>query len=129
MVTGLSLVLLTLGIGAGVATTIAKHSPKDANAPHIILVGRSRQNADVVIERMKSVNSAGKYEFVQGDLTLMKGVRSVVAEISGKVDKINFFCMTQGVATLKTKDDTEEGIDTKFALHFYSRFPPFSIRF
>jgi NAD(P)-dependent dehydrogenase (short-subunit alcohol dehydrogenase family) len=116
--------MLTLGIGAGIATAMAKYSPKDTNAPHIILIGRNRQSADAVIESMKNVNSAGKYEFVQGDLTLMKGVRSVAAEIAGKVEKINFLCMSPGIFSLKAKDETEEGIDRKLALHFYSRFPP-----
>jgi short-subunit dehydrogenase len=116
--------MLTLGIGAGIATAMAKYSPKDTNAPHIILIGRNRQNADAVIESMKNVNSAGKYEFVHGDLTLMKGVRSVAAEIAGKVERINFLCMSPGILSLKVKDETEEGIDRKLALHFYSRFPP-----
>ena len=66
----------------------------------------------------------GKYEFVQGDLTLMKGVRSVVDEISSKVDKINYLCMSQGTLSMAKKDDTDEGIDKKMALHFYSKLVP-----
>jgi len=70
---------------------------------------------------MKKANEAGKYEFIQGDLSLMKGVKSVATEIAGKVEDINFLCMSPGTASLKGKDDTEEGIDRKLALHFYSR--------
>ena len=110
-----------LGIGAGIATAFAKYSPKDANAPHIILIGRNKESADAIIEDMKKKNSAGKYEFVQGDLTLMKGVRSVATEIGSKVDGINFLCMSPGMLSLKGKDDTEEGIDRKMALHYYAR--------
>ena len=110
------------GIGAGIASAFAKYGPRDANAPYIILVGRSQQGANAVIEEMKKSNAQGKYEFVQGDLTLMKGVRSVADEISKKVDKINYLCMSQGMFSLASKDDTEEGIDRKMALHFYSRF-------
>jgi len=110
-----------VGIGAGIATAFAKYAPKDSNAPYIIIIGRSRQGADSVIEEMKKVNAAGKYEFVQGDLTMMKNVRSVATEVSGKVDKINYLCMSPGVLTLKGQDDTDEGIDRKMALHFYSR--------
>lgn len=73
---------------------------------------------------MKKFNSKGKYEFVQGDLTLMKGVRSVVDEISSKVDKINYLCMSQGTLSMAKKDDTDEGIDKKMALHFYSKLVP-----
>jgi NAD(P)-dependent dehydrogenase (short-subunit alcohol dehydrogenase family) len=85
-------------------------------------VGRNRQSADAVIANMKKLNSAGTYEFVQGDLTLMKTVRSVAEEISTKVDKINYLCMSQGILSLKVHDDTEEGIDRKMALHYYSRW-------
>jgi NAD(P)-dependent dehydrogenase (short-subunit alcohol dehydrogenase family) len=109
------------GIGAGIATAFAKYSPKDKNAPHIILVGRSQQGADDVIAEMKKVNSAGQYEFVKGDLSLMKGVRSVANEVTSKVDKINYLCMSAGILTLKAQDDTEEGLDKKASLHFYSR--------
>lgn len=110
-----------LGIGAGVATAFAKYSPKDTNAPHIIIIGRNRQSANKVIEEMKKVNGAGKYEFVPGDLSLMKGVKSVATEIASKVEDINFLCMSPGMLSLKSKDDTEEGIDRKLALHFYAR--------
>jgi NAD(P)-dependent dehydrogenase (short-subunit alcohol dehydrogenase family) len=113
---------LIAGIGAGVAKAFAKYGPKDANAPYIILIGRSRQGAEDVINEMKKHNSNGKYEFIQGDLSLMKGVRGVAAEIAGKVDEINYLCMSQGIMTMKTKDDTEEGIDRKMSLHFYSRY-------
>ena len=110
-----------LGIGAGIAMAMAKYSPQDANAPHIILIGRNRQSVDAVIESMTKANSAGKYEFVQGDLTLMKNVKSVVAEIAKRVECVNFLCMSPGIATFAVNDDTEEGIDRKLALHFYAR--------
>jgi hypothetical protein len=70
---------------------------------------------------MKKVNAAGKYEFVQGDLSLMKGTKTVATEVLQKTDKINFLCMTPGILSTKLKENTEEGIDRKMAVHFYSR--------
>jgi short-subunit dehydrogenase len=70
---------------------------------------------------MKNFNSAGKYEFIAADLTLMKNVRAVAREIEGKVDKVNYLCMSPGFLSLKGKDDTEEGIDRKVSLNFYAR--------
>jgi NAD(P)-dependent dehydrogenase (short-subunit alcohol dehydrogenase family) len=70
---------------------------------------------------MKTFNAGGKYEFVQGDLTLMKSVKGVVNEISNKVDKINYIVMSPGILSFKGADDTEEGIDRKLALHYYAR--------
>jgi hypothetical protein len=74
-----------------------------------------------VIEELKRSNSSGNYEFVQADLTLMKNVEQVAREITSKVEKINYLCMSQGISSMKIRDDTEEGIDRKMALHFYSR--------
>ena len=71
---------------------------------------------------MKTLNAAGKYEFVQGDLSVMKGVKSIANEIASKVDKVNYLCMTQGFFSISSKADTEEGIDKKLALHYYSRY-------
>ena len=79
-----------------------------------------------MIAEMKKVNSAGQYEFVKGDLSLMKGVRSVANEVASKVDKINYLCMSPGILTLKAQDDTKEGLDRKASLHFYSRLTDFS---
>lgn len=112
----------TNGIGAGIATAFAKYAPKDANAPHIIIIGRSRPGADSVIAELKKLNAGGKYEFVQADLTLMKSVKGVAKEIASKVDKINYLCMSPGILSFKGKDDTEEGIDRKMALNYYARF-------
>jgi NAD(P)-dependent dehydrogenase (short-subunit alcohol dehydrogenase family) len=81
-----------------------------------------------VIAEMKNLNSAGQYEFIKGDLSLMKGVRSVADEVAGKVDRINYLCMTAGILSLKAHDDTEEGIDRKTSLNFYSRLTYLSSR-
>ena len=70
---------------------------------------------------MKSINPSGKYEFVQGDLSLMSSVKAVAKAVASKVDKINFLCMTAGMLALG-KNDTSEGNDMKLALDFYSRY-------
>ena len=110
------------GIGAAIATAFVKYSPKDApNSPHVIIVGRSRDGANTVIEEMTSLNPAGKYEFVQGDLSLMSSVRAVAKEVGSKVDKVNFLVLTAGMLGLG-KNDTSEGNDMKLSLDFYSRY-------
>jgi hypothetical protein len=70
---------------------------------------------------MKRLNGAGKYEFIKGDLMLMSGVKSVAQEIASKVDRVHFLCMSPGIFSLDSKDDTSEGIDRKLALHYYAR--------
>ena len=70
---------------------------------------------------MKQYNSAGKYDFVQADMTAMKNVRNVANEIASKVEKINFLVMSTGFFSLKSKDDSEDGIDRKVAIHYHAR--------
>ena len=36
-------------------------------------------------------------------------------------DKLDILVMTQGIATTQGRTETEEGIDMKLALHYYSR--------
>jgi hypothetical protein len=114
--------LIRTGIGAAIATAFVKYSPKDAaNSPRVIIVGRSRDGANTVIEEMTSLNPAGKYEFVQGDLSLISSVRAVAKEVARKVDKVNFLVLTAGMLGLG-KNDTSEGNDMKLSLDFYSRY-------
>jgi len=69
---------------------------------------------------MTSINPAGKYEFVQGDLSLMSSCKAVAKELASKVDKVNFLVLTAGMLGLG-KNDTSEGNDMKLSLDFYSR--------
>lgn len=36
-------------------------------------------------------------------------------------DKLDILVLTQGIATTQGRTETEEGIDMKMALHYYSR--------
>ncbi len=70
---------------------------------------------------MKTINPSAQPTFLQTDISLLKNVNSVCAEIAAKEKKLNLLFMTPGYMTLKGRDETAEGLDRKFVLHYYAR--------
>ncbi|KAF9061937.1 hypothetical protein BDP27DRAFT_1337301 [Rhodocollybia butyracea] len=94
----------TSGVGQGMAEAFARHTKGNA---HIILIGRNSSAAD---------------SFVACDITLMKNVQKTTEELIKRVPRINFLVISSGVMNLNGRDETEEGIDRKLAVHYYARW-------
>ncbi|PWY68619.1 hypothetical protein BO70DRAFT_344715 [Aspergillus heteromorphus CBS 117.55] len=107
----------TSGISLSTAVALARHTI----SPKIYLVGRSQSAADTAIASMKSINPSAQMTFCQADISLLTNVDSVCAEIAAKEKKLNLLFMTPGYLTLKGRDETAEGLDRKFVLHYYAR--------
>lgn len=102
----------TNGIGRASAIKLAQHGHD------VIIVGR---NAIVGAEVVKEIEKAGrKAYFVQGDVSLMREVQRIAAEIHKITNKINVLLHCTDVA-IKKRVDTAEGIELCFATNFLSR--------
>ncbi|KAJ7617792.1 NAD(P)-binding protein [Roridomyces roridus] len=110
----------TSGIGRGMAEAFARHTKGNA---HIVLVGRNRAAGEAIIATFPKPTATGvKHEFVECDVSLMKNVGRTSAELLARFPKINFLALSTGVLTLNGRDETEEGIDRKLAVHYYGRW-------
>ncbi|KAG6845531.1 hypothetical protein H0H87_007775 [Tephrocybe sp. NHM501043] len=111
----------TSGIGQGLAEAFARHTKGNAR---IVIIGRNRAAADSIIAQFPKPTDSTTYthEFVQCDVTRMKNIESVTKELLTRIPKINFLVMSPGIMTMKGRDETEEGIDTKLAVHYYARW-------
>ncbi|EGO04070.1 hypothetical protein SERLA73DRAFT_175808 [Serpula lacrymans var. lacrymans S7.3] len=113
----------TSGIGQAMATAFAKLTKGNA---HIIICGRNRAAAESIIASFpKYTTDQGiqpLHEFVQCDVTLMKNVHSMTRGLLSRLPKLNFLVLSPGILTLKGRDETDEGIDRKLALHYYARW-------
>ncbi|RHZ64853.1 hypothetical protein CDV55_101164 [Aspergillus turcosus] len=107
----------TSGIALSTALAVTRHTP----SPKIYLIGRSQSAADAAIASMKSINPSAQPTFLQTDISLLKNVDSVCADIAAREKSINLLFMTPGYMTLKGRDETAEGLDRKFVLHYYAR--------
>lgn len=70
---------------------------------------------------MKSINPSAQPSFLQTDISLLKNVDDVCKEIATREKKLNLLFMTPGYMTLNGRDETTEGLDRKFVLHYYAR--------
>ncbi|GES63341.1 hypothetical protein ATEIFO6365_0007002800 [Aspergillus terreus] len=107
----------TSGIALSTALALARHTP----SPKIYLISRSQSAAATAIASMKKINSSAQPTFLQTDISLLKSVDSVCAEIAAREKKVNLLFMTPGYMTMKGRDETTEGLDRKLVLHYYAR--------
>jgi len=107
----------TSGIGEGTAREFVRYSLR----PRIYLVGRSQEQADKLKTEFQSINSDCQTHFIQGDVSLLRNVDRVCQEIKASEEKINLLFLSAGMLTMKGRDETVEGLDKKFSLHYYSR--------
>ncbi|KAG6827009.1 hypothetical protein H0H92_013593 [Tricholoma furcatifolium] len=111
----------TSGIGQGITEAFARHTKGNA---HIVIIGRNRAAAESIISQFPKPTDGAKYthEFVQCDVTLMRNVESVTQDLLSRIPKINFLVMSPGYMTMKGRDESDEGLDKKLAVHYYSRW-------
>ncbi|KAG8894206.1 hypothetical protein FRC00_009324 [Tulasnella sp. 408] len=114
----------TSGCGQGTAEAFARATQGRA---HILICGRNREAAENIISGFPK-HAESKYDFVECDATLMKNVVKAAEEVKRKIrdaggkTKLNYLVLSQGVITMNGFDPTSEGIDTRLALSFYSRW-------
>jgi NAD(P)-dependent dehydrogenase (short-subunit alcohol dehydrogenase family) len=102
------------------AEAFARHTKGNAN---IFLVGRNRAAGEAILRTFPQPTVPGvTHEFVECDITLMKNVHRVAGELRTRIPKVNFLVLTAGVMTMNGRNETEEGIDRKLAVHYYGRW-------
>jgi NAD(P)-dependent dehydrogenase (short-subunit alcohol dehydrogenase family) len=110
----------TSGIGRGMAEVFGRYTQGKSD---IVIVGRNKEAADEVFSKLPSQTSQTyKREFFRCDVTRMKNVEVATKEILNRYSKINFLILSPGFLSMKGRDETEEGLDTKLAVHYYSRW-------
>jgi len=114
----------TSGIGQAMVEGFARHTKGNA---HIIICGRNRAAAEAIIKSFPkpTVEEGAEqplHEFVHCDVSLMKNVHATTTELVSRLPKLNFLVLTPGYMTFKGREETEEGIDKKLAVHYYGRW-------
>jgi hypothetical protein len=105
----------TSGIGEYTLKSFAKH----CSYPTAYFVGRSQPAADRILGELKTINSNGTYTFIQSDISLVKNVDAVCAQVLENESFINVLIMSQ--ATFLFGMDTAEGVHFPASLLFHSR--------
>jgi NAD(P)-dependent dehydrogenase (short-subunit alcohol dehydrogenase family) len=116
-----NLVAVFVGGTSGIGLYTARELVRNTVSPHIYLIGRNQTEASKIIQELKGINSSSEVSFIQKDVSLLKNVDEACREIKLKEKQVNLLFMTCGYFVLTGRNETSEGLDHKFALHYYTR--------
>ncbi|KAJ3275250.1 hypothetical protein HDV01_000977 [Terramyces sp. JEL0728] len=102
----------TAGIGQGIAIQLAK-----LNA-NVVIAGRNAKAAEEIINGLPRSSS---HSFEKIDFSLLKDTRRFAENFKEKYTNLDYLVITAGVMRTTGRQETEEGIDDKMAVHYYSR--------
>ncbi|KAF9552444.1 NAD(P)-binding protein [Agrocybe pediades] len=109
----------TAGIGQAMAQALARHLK---GRVHIVIVGRNEKAAEATLASLPKTSQESTYEFVKCELTVMKNIHAMAAELKTRLTKVNFLVHCAAVVGFGGREETEEGIDVKLASRYYSRW-------
>jgi len=104
----------TAGIGKGVAVRLAQSDVS------VTIIGRNEKRGQEVVKELKA-SGKGEHNFVQMDASLLKNAAQFAKDYAKTHDKLDYLVLSQGIATFQGYTPTEEDLDVKLALHYYSR--------
>ena len=85
------------------ATTLERWS-KNHEVPSNQDTLRNQNAATRIISELKTIQPDAETTFIQKDLTLLKNVDEACDEIKSKETKLNLLFMSQGTASMKSRD-------------------------
>ena len=92
----------TSGVGKGTLIQLAKQ----AHAPTVYVVGRSKKSAQPLLDELNSLNSDGSFIFIETEVSLIKNVDVVCEQIKAKEKKLDLLFMSAGYLTLDGRNGT-----------------------
>ncbi|KAF2965220.1 hypothetical protein GQX73_g8356 [Xylaria multiplex] len=90
------LVAVFVGGTSGVGEYTLKAFARYARAPKAIIIGRSQEAADRILNECRQLKPDGHFEFIRADVSLLKNVDDVCRQIKEKVSVINILFESQG---------------------------------
>ncbi|KAF2030371.1 NAD(P)-binding protein [Setomelanomma holmii] len=115
------LVAVFVGGTSGIGLYTARELVRNTISPHVYLIGRNQTEATKIISELKTINPSSEVSFIQKDVSLLKNVDEACKEIKSKEKQVNLLFMTCGYFVMTGRNETSEGLDRKFALHYYTR--------
>jgi len=116
-----SLTAVFVGGTSGIGMGTLKQFAKNAYAPKVYIVGRSKSAAQTLLDEISSSNTQGTFVFLETEISLMKNVDKVCEEIKTREGKLDLLFMTPGFLSFEGRNETSEGIDLSQALRYYTR--------
>jgi len=111
----------TSGIGKAIAYQLARQD----HSLDIIISGRNIEEGSKIINDLKLLSPKRNHQFRHIDAFLLSNIKnycnSLKDEIKNEKASLKYLVLTHGIASIKGRTETSEGIDQKLALHYYGR--------
>lgn len=111
----------TSGIGLNTALQFAKATTKCSSST-IYIVGRNQARGEEAGAAIKKINPKAEYHFLKNNLVYLSEAKKATDTIKAKESKINILTLSQGVFPTPGKKMTEEGLDSRLVLMYYSKW-------
>ncbi|KAF2760273.1 short-chain dehydrogenase/reductase [Pseudovirgaria hyperparasitica] len=118
---GPGLVAVFVGGTSGIGETTAREFVRQTDSPRVYLIGRNQTQGTNLISEFKTINTKATVNFIQADVSLLKNVDAACAEVTSQESHLNLLFLSPGLLTMRGRTETAEGLDAKFALHYYAR--------
>jgi retinol dehydrogenase-12 len=105
----------TNGMGKVAAKELARRGAR------LLLVGRSRQRCEAVKAECINEKNDAQVDYVVGDLSTVREVHRVAAEIKQRLNRIDTLVNNAGGTFPSRRTQTEEGFELAFVLQYLSR--------
>lgn len=90
------LVAVFVGATSGIGMGSLRQFSKNAKAPKVYILGRSKKAATPLLDEIKNLNSEGTYEFIETEVSLIRNVDKACDEIKLKEKKVDLLFVSPG---------------------------------
>ena len=105
----------TDGIGAAAALELCRLGAT------VVIIGRSEQKTDALLEKALDLEGEGYIEPFLGDFSTMRTVEKIAKQVAAHLDSIDILIHAVGILISRTAH-SKEGIELDFAVSYLSRF-------
>ncbi|KAK5997602.1 Oxidoreductase lepF [Cladobotryum mycophilum] len=107
----------TSGIGASTLETLVSLMPKS----RFYVIGRSAARFTSQQTLLEYTTASCNVVFIEAEFSLLSHVDNVCEQIVARESRVDYLCMSPGMIPLNGAEYTKEGLETCFAISYYSR--------
>ncbi|KAJ4420380.1 hypothetical protein N0V82_004369 [Gnomoniopsis sp. IMI 355080] len=85
------------------------------------IIGRSAPRQAAFLDQLRASSPSNKYSFIEGQVSLISDIDAASNKISSSEQRVDLLCMSPGGMPFAGAKYTDEGLETCFAVSYYSR--------
>jgi NADP-dependent 3-hydroxy acid dehydrogenase YdfG len=112
----LPIMFFAVGATSGIGAATARELVSSSTYPKLFIIGQNKTRGVALVQELQALNPRAELHFIQSDLSLIRNVDSVCAQIIEKESKINLLFITMGVLNMSGRDGKHEDSNSRVPL-------------